>query len=128
VADRPKKPLLPNRVLLIGEGIIPRDLVDELGDEAMQIFMREPDPSKWPPHMKPLIKHLPAEEQVRAAILTVLESQNGPFRDALREWAVASWDALITSPDVGPQYAAQIVDNMTEYLKGLIVECLEQEQ
>ncbi|MFZ5864344.1 MAG: hypothetical protein ACOYXY_00535 [Thermodesulfobacteriota bacterium] len=128
MADRPKKPLLPNRVLLIGEGIIPRDLVDELGDEAMQIFMREPDPNKWPPHMEPLIKHLPAEEQVRAAILTVLASQNGPFRDALREWAVASWDALITSPDVGPENAAQIVDNMTEYLKARIIEYLDQEQ
>ncbi|MEW6531595.1 MAG: hypothetical protein AB1473_12205 [Thermodesulfobacteriota bacterium] len=128
MADRPKKPLLPNRVLLIGEGLIPQELLDELGDEAMQIFMREPDPSKWPPHMKPLIKHLPAEEQVRTAILTVLESQDGPLREVLREWAVASWDALITSPDVGPENAAHIVDNMTEYLKALIIEYLGQEQ
>ncbi|MBM4327767.1 MAG: hypothetical protein FJ118_11460 [Deltaproteobacteria bacterium] len=128
MANRPKKPLLPNRVLAIGEGLIPRDRLDELGDEAMQIFMREPDPNKWPPHMKPLIKYLPAEEQVHAAIVAILESQGGPFREALREWAVASWDALITSPDVGPENAAQIVDNMTEHVKGLIIEYLAQEQ
>jgi hypothetical protein len=128
VADPPKKPLLPNRVLVIGEGLIPQELLHELGDEAMQIFMREPDPNRWPSHLKPLIKYLPAEEQVRTAILTVLENQNGPFRDVLREWAVASWDALITSPEVGPENAAQIVDNMTEHLKGLIIEYLGQEQ
>jgi hypothetical protein len=45
------------RMLLIGENVIPKEEVDGLTSEQINIFLKEPDPEKWPPEISHLKKY-----------------------------------------------------------------------
>ena len=52
--------LLFDRLMLVGEGIIPKEEFDKPGVD-MNVWLYEPDPNQFPPEMQHLIKYLPME-------------------------------------------------------------------
>jgi hypothetical protein len=45
------------RMLLIGENVIPKEEMEKLTGEQINIFIKEPDPDKWPPEISHLKKY-----------------------------------------------------------------------
>lgn len=113
------KPLIQERVLLVGEGRIPQQEIERLSDEHMKIFLREPDPRKWPAEMAFLQQYLPAEERLKWKALTVAEQHESVVGEALDQWVRLAWhelrqDRLIVSAEVE---TTRVVDALLEYLR-----------
>jgi len=53
--------VLSDRVWLIGEGVVPMEVFEEMSDETLRIFLEEPDPENWPPEMQSLKAYLQKE-------------------------------------------------------------------
>jgi hypothetical protein len=49
------------RMLLIGENVIPKEELEGLTSEHLNIFLKEPDPDKWPPEISHLKKYADME-------------------------------------------------------------------
>lgn len=126
MTDRPRDSLIPSRVMLIGEGQIPPEIMETLEDRLLRIFMREPDPDKWPPEMGHLVQYLPAEEQTRHGVLRILKRHDHLLGECLQVWATTVWAELIDGKVVGPSDSAMVVGEMTEHVKALLVECLNE--
>lgn len=61
------------RMLLIGEDAIPREELEGLTSEHINIFLKEPDPEKWPPE----ISHLKKYADMELDIQTFLRHEKG---------------------------------------------------
>jgi hypothetical protein len=53
--------MIMSRVFLVGEGIVPREEIEDLSSEHMRIFLAEIDISKWPPEIHHLKKYTEIE-------------------------------------------------------------------
>ena len=53
------------RMLLIGEGAIPREEMEGLTVEHINIFLKEPDSEKWPPEISHLKKYADMELDIQ---------------------------------------------------------------
>ena len=53
--DRPR--MIQSRVFLVGEGIVPREIIEGLKSEHLKIFLTEVDISKWPTEIHHLKKY-----------------------------------------------------------------------
>lgn len=115
VTEKPKKPLIASRVLLIGEQIVAPELMEKLDDSHLQTFMREPDPALWPPEMEGLVEYLPPEERIGFDIARVISRYEGVIESPLREWGISVFR------DVGENADPQLViDGMVEYLRQVL--------
>jgi len=56
-----RRQITMQRVLLIGEGIIPREEIEGLTSEQINIFLKEPEPEQWPPEISHLKKYADME-------------------------------------------------------------------
>ena len=125
--DRNPKPLIPGRVLLVGENAIPREVLDKLTDEQMQLFLREPDPTRWPPEMAPLLRFLSEEERLKLDVRAACSEHEVELGQSLERWSLAVWKEL-TGKDLTSMPASPlIVDEMAGYLKTLIMRYLAEE-
>ncbi len=55
--EKARPQMIMSRVFLIGEGIIPREEIEDLKSEHMRIFLTEEDISRWPPEISHLKKY-----------------------------------------------------------------------
>jgi hypothetical protein len=53
------------RMLLIGEGVVPREEMEGLTSKQINIFLKEPDPGKWPPEISHLKKYADIELDIQ---------------------------------------------------------------
>jgi hypothetical protein len=53
------------RMLLIGEGVLPREEMEGLTSKQINIFLKEPDPGKWPPEIAHLKKYADIELDIQ---------------------------------------------------------------
>jgi hypothetical protein len=118
-----KKPLIPQRVLLLGEGVIPRHVVEGLEDQHMQIFMREHDPRKWPQEMEHLVQYLPAEDRLEFLISAVLHRHDDLLRDLLERWIEAVWKDLGEEMEITPNDRGLLIEAMTSHAVAVVSAC-----
>jgi hypothetical protein len=59
--EKVRPQMIMSRVFLIGEGIVPREEIEDLSSEHMRIFQTEIDISKWPPEIHHLKKYTEIE-------------------------------------------------------------------
>ncbi len=123
-----QKPLIPSRVMLIGEGHIPRSVIENLEDYQTQIFLREPDPGEWPPEMGHLVQYLPEEERTVFAVAAVLARHEDLLASALERWASAAWKDLTEETIVSRGNIQTVLGEMAKYLRALVVKYLEDRQ
>ncbi len=120
VADRPKETLIPSRVMLIGEGQIPGEVLEALEDRLLKIFMREPDPEEWPSEMGHLVQYLSAEEQTKHSVSKILRRHDSLLGESLETWAVTAWQDLVETEIVKSNDREMIVEEMAEHVKSLL--------
>ena len=120
MTDEPKKPLIPGRVLIVGEQIITPELMEKLEDGHLQIFMREPDPELWPPEMEELAHYLPIEERISFDLSKIMPRYENIIGNCLRQWTFSVLEDL---GEVADRQTA--VDEMGNHLKKLLVSYLE---
>lgn len=126
MTDRPRDSLIPSRVMLIGEGQIPAEVMEALEDRLLGIFMREPDPEKWPPEMGHLVQYLSAEEQTKHSIFKILKRHDHLLGECLQAWASTTWAELIECNVVSPVDRAMILGEMAQHVKALLDEYLRE--
>ncbi len=66
IQDKEKDPqklrqITMQRMLLIGENVIPKEELEGLTGEQINMFLKEPDPDKWPPEISHLKKYADME-------------------------------------------------------------------
>lgn len=120
MTDKPREKLIPSRVMLIGEGRIPSEVMEALEDRLLRIFMREPDPDDWPPEMGHLVQYLPAEERIKHSILRILRGHDLLLGESLETWATTVRNELMVSEIVGAADRDMIVEEMAQHLKRLL--------
>jgi hypothetical protein len=118
--DIRKKPLIAERVLLIGDGVIPQPVLEELPDRSLQIFMREPDPALWPTQMEHMVEYLSAQERLGYAVAKVLAGHDSLVRPALDAWASSAWDDLATGESLTGERSEMIIQAMLKHLELLL--------
>lgn len=126
VSETGKKPLIPSRVMLVGEEGIPRHLLDELRDDRMQILLREPSPADWPADMRWLIDYLPREERIRSRVVFAVSDKGNLLEDSLEKWTMSIYDTLAEQGLLHPQNVGLILDEATAYLRALMAQWLEE--
>ncbi len=114
--------------MLIGEGHIPRSVIENLQDYQTQIFLREPDPREWPPDMGHLAQYLPEEERTAFAVTTVLARHESLLGSALERWTSAAWKDLTEEAIVSETNIQTVLDEMAKYLRVQVLKCLEGRQ
>lgn len=122
--DIRKKPLIADRVLLIGDGGIPQSLLEELPDQFLQIFMREPNPVLWPDQMEHLVEFLPAQERLGYAVAKVLEAHDASVKPALDAWISSAWVDLAAGEHLTGERSEMLIRAMVEHLEALVREFL----
>jgi hypothetical protein len=50
--------IIKSRFNMIAEGVIPQEALEGLEEKHVKIFLTEPDPRKWPSHLK---KYVPED-------------------------------------------------------------------
>ncbi len=120
MTDEPKKPLIPGRVLIVGEQIITPELMEKLEDRHLQIFMREPDPELWPSEMEELAQYLPMEERISFDLSKIMPRYENVIGNCLRQWAFSVLEDLGEGAD-----RQTALDEMGNHLKKLLVSYLE---
>lgn len=120
VADSPKESLIPSRVMLIGEGQIPSEVLDTLEDSLLKIFMKEPDPEKWPSEMGHLVQYLSEEERTKHSVSKILKRHDSLLGQSLENWALAAWEELVQTEVVDRSDRKMIVEEMAKHVKALL--------
>ena len=126
VSETEKKPLIPSRVMLLGEEGIPRHLLDELRDDHMQILLREPNPADWPEDMRWLIDYLPREERIRSRLAFAVSDKGNLLEDSLERWTMSVCDTLAEEGLLHSQNMGLILDEATTYIRALMAQWLEE--
>lgn len=123
MSEATNKPLIPQRVMLVGEETVPRHVIEGLEDIHMQIFMREPDPRKWPQEMQHLVQYLPAEDRVGFLISAVLVRHEDPLRDLLGRWIKAVWQDLGEETGITPESRGLLIEEMIKHVVEVASTC-----
>jgi hypothetical protein len=123
MSETTNKPLIPQRVILVGEEAIPRDIVEGLEDFHMQIFMREPDPRKGPQERQHLVQYLPAEDRVGFVISAVLVRHEDPLRDLLGRWTKAVWKDFGEETGITPDSRDLLIEEMIKHVAEVVSAC-----
>ncbi len=89
-----KKPLISERVLLVGEGKIPGEVLEKINDNHLKIFLREPDPHLWPSEISHLVRYLPEEEQLKWKVSGILRKHDDVIIGALEKWLEATEEEI----------------------------------
>ncbi len=55
--------MLTDRLRMVGEGFIPKEVFSKMPDGALWIFLEEWDPEKWPKEMLPLLEYVEKFEE-----------------------------------------------------------------
>lgn len=118
--EQPKKPLIPGRVMLIGEEVVPKEVIQELQDHHVQVFMREPDPRKWPREIEHLIYYLPSDERIAFVVSAVLATHDYLLMSSLENWAASVWTDVKGEVDIAEQNREVIVEEMVKHLKDVL--------
>lgn len=126
MADRPREPLIPSRVMLIGEGQMPVEVIEALDDRLLHIFMREPDPEKWPSEMDHLIRYLSPEEQTTLSVSKILRRHDSLLRESLEIWAVTVWEDFLKTEVGNRGDRDKIVEEMAAHVKTLLADFLKE--
>jgi len=121
-----KKPLIAERVLLIGDQGIPQSVLEDLPDEFLQVFMREPDPALWPEQMAHLVEYLSAEERLGYAVAKVLAGHDALVKSAIEVWASAAWQDLAAGEGLTDERSEMLIRAMIRRLELMVREALEQ--
>jgi len=125
LAEGPKKPLIPGRVMLIGEEGIPREIIDGLQDQHIEIFTREPDPAKWPSEMAHLVHYLPREERLRIGLFNMFEKHRDILEGAIQAWVRSVWTDLRDETSALDSDREAVIEEMVKYLRESILQLLE---
>lgn len=120
-----RKPLIADRVMLIGDGLIPQPVLEDLPDQHLQFFMREPDPALWPPQMEHLVEYLTPQERLGYAVAKVLAGYDALVKPALAEWTSSAWQDLAAGESLTDERADMLVQAMVKHLEVLVRESLE---
>ena len=112
--------------MLIGEGGIPREIMEEMPDHHLQIFMREPDPAEWPPEMEHLVQYLSSEERIGFTVTAILRRHDPALTPSLKEWASSAWKELRGKGEVTGEDVKAMKEAMAKHLKERLFECLEE--
>ena len=120
-----QKTLIPDRVLLVGEEVIPREVLESLEDHHLQIFLREPDPAQWPPEIHHLVEYLSREERIGWQVATVIAGHGNLLGNSLERWARAVWSELTEREDVSSIELDLVLNEMGKYLEAQIVQYLD---
>ncbi len=115
-----KKPLIPSRVMMVGESSLPQEVVAELSDHHMQIFMREPDPLEWPEEMRHLARYLPAEERIRFSATAIMVRHDSVLAHAVEEWATAVWEELGREIPITRENRLLLLDEMVRHVMEIV--------
>ena len=124
MSQNSRKALIPDRVMIVGEEGIPRDVLEALEDHHLQIFLREPDPAQWPPEIHHLIEYLPEQERSRWQLAAVIAGHDDLLGDSLEQWARAVWSELIEKGDVSSIGMDLILTEMGKHLETQIMQYL----
>lgn len=124
MSDPSKKPLIPDRVMMIGEQAVPPEAIENLPDDRLQIFLREPDTAKWPGDMHDLVKYLSEEERVGYAVAKALAGYDGILKEPLDQWAEAAWKDLAGERGSADESTHVILRAMVKHLEELLLQCL----
>ncbi len=124
----PEKPLIPGRVMMIGEGIIPREIFEKLEDAHAQVFMREPDPCEWPLEMDHLVEYLPAEERADYAISKVLKRHDERLRELLGTWIEEVFEDFQADKDIARLGPDLLKEGLLRSLRSLITQLFDLKQ
>ena len=123
MSETANKPLIPQRVMLVGEEAIPRHVVEGLEDFHMQVFMREPDPRKWPQEMQHLVEYLPAEDRVGFFVSAVLVRHEDPLREFLVRWTKAVWKDFGEETGITPESRDLLIEEMIKQVAEVVSAC-----
>lgn len=125
MSQKSQKALIADRVLLVGEDAIPRDVLEALEDQHLQIFLREPDLAQWPPEIHHLAQYLSREERIRWQIAAVMARHGSLLGNSLERWARAVWSDLTEGEDGFSIELELVLNEMVKYLEGQLVQYLE---
>ena len=117
-----KKPLIPGRVLMVGEGKIPGNVLEKVKDEHLKIFLREEDPELWPREIRHLARYLPEEEQLRWKTFRALSRHREIIDGALKKWLSAVEKELSDTCSIANASPSKIKRLIADYLKELVSE------
>jgi len=120
-----KKPLIAQRVLLIGDQGIPQSVLEDLSDEFLQVFMREPDPALWPEQMAHLVDYLSTEERLGYAVAKVLAGHDALVKSAIEAWVTAAWQNLTAGESLTDERSEMLIRAMIRRLEWMVHEALE---
>lgn len=121
-----RRPLIPSRVLLMGEEKIPYEVIRRLSDEHIRTFLREPDPYLWPEEMKELRSYLPKEEIIHWEVRNALKDHRVSVKEFLSSWAREAWGSLMGSDYLRTTSPGLIVEEIKEYFGDLLMEVLDE--
>lgn len=119
-----KKPMIPGRVMLIGNEKIPREVLENLPDDHLKIFLREPDPEKWPQEMRHLAQYVSREEEIELTIADGVSRYDSILQDALERWVAAVLRDLVEDKGVPQDYYRGIFDEMGSHLGDLLMKAV----
>ncbi len=117
-----KKPLIPERVLMVGEGKIPGDVLEKVKDEHLKIFLQEEDPELWPLEIRHLARYLPEEEQLRWKIFRALSRHRKIIDGALKKWLSAVEKEISDACSGTGASPSDVRELVADYLKELVSE------
>lgn len=120
-----KKSLIAGRVFLVGEGKIPREVLESLSDEHMNVFLREPDPGKWPEAMRFLAQYLSEEERIQSKLSCIFSKHNTMMRDSIHRWVFMIREELATEEGILTGQEDYIMEQIGRYITHLVRECLD---
>jgi hypothetical protein len=126
LTDVKKQPLIPERVILVGNGEIAQEDVELMTDHQMQVFLREPDPSLWPGEMTHLVRYLSGEERVRSMVPEIMADRIGPIRESLERAAIEVWRELTVTRGFGHESSQVIIHEMAKCMERLFTECIRE--
>lgn len=121
MVDKPDKPLIPSRVLLLGEQSIPQELLDLLEDVHVQIFMREPDPALWPPEMEALVQYIPPRDRIAFDLSKIMPVHDPTIVVPLQNWAESVLNDLSERNSSHADHYQSVLEEMLKYLEGMLL-------
>lgn len=110
--------------MLIGDGAIPRAIIEKLDDRILQVFMEEPDPGKWPPELELLAPFLPEEEKLSFRMAPTLARHDDLLSPSLGRWASAVWKDLREEGVLTEAGSDLTLEKMVDHVKKMLVKHL----
>ncbi len=122
MVEKPGKPLIPSRVLLLGEQSIPQELLDTLEDVHLQIFMREPDPALWPREMEALVQYIAPGDRIAFDLSKIMPLHGPRIVEPLQHWAQSVLNDLSERNASHTDHPESVLEEMLKYLEGVLLQ------